>query len=113
VFDCILRGLRYVYTINPKTQLVNLCIQLDNTNYNKGYGLLSALASLVQNGIVKKVRKMKINIYNLNYKIILYNNIHADQSVLLNCCSYAYRRGCSDWNVCIVPSQCGMLCMMY
>lgn len=51
----MLRGLRLVYSKNGNKPITNLYIQLDNTNYNKGYGLLSALASLVQNGIVKKV----------------------------------------------------------
>lgn len=55
MFDCVLRGMRLVYSKNGNKPINNLYIQLDNTNYNKGYGLISALASLVQNGIVKKV----------------------------------------------------------
>ena len=56
VFDCILRGLRMVFSKNKnKKPIKNLYIQLDNTNYNKCYGLLSALASLIKNKIVRKV----------------------------------------------------------
>jgi hypothetical protein len=59
VFDCVLRGLRLVYSKNGNKPITNLYIQLDNTNYNKGYGLLSALASLIQTGVVKKVFYLK------------------------------------------------------
>lgn len=55
MFDCILRALRFVFTENGNQPITHLYIQLDNTNYNKGYGILSALASLIKNGIVKKV----------------------------------------------------------
>lgn len=55
MFDCVLRALRFVLSKRDNKPLTNLYIQLDNTNYNKGYGLLSALASLIQTGIVRKV----------------------------------------------------------
>ena len=73
VFDCILRALRQVYVKNLRNPITlsNLYIQLDNTNYNKGYGLLSALASLIQNGVVKKVH-IFVSYMSLLYSLFKY-----------------------------------------
>jgi len=102
VFDCVLRGLRLVYSKNGNKPITNLYIQLDNTNYNKGYGLLSALASLIQTGVVKKVLVLYLLDSN-RFNLFLF----VDQNILSHCWPYARRCGCAHWYYRIIFAKCG------
>jgi hypothetical protein len=89
VFDCVLRGLELVYSKNGNKPISNLYIQLDNTNYNKGYGLLSALASLIQTGIVKKVfykqesYRFDCSCLQIKVSYLIVGHTHADVDALI------------------------------
>lgn len=83
--------MKFVFTENDNQPITHLYIQLDNTNYNKGYGLLSALASLIKNGIVKKVLLqfiqpnplLKVLLLQIKISFLIVGHTHADVDALI------------------------------